>query len=148
MSNAAQQKATFAVCVKCRNRRGERDRHGREALVYAYGGGLQPSSFRWVQETYRSRFGIETSYRQLHQARIRTCTRDPLLRLLYVGIALVLRNVWVWLHWQHLAEPRRGGRRVDLRRLRFRQMLLWLQHVAELILGIWDEIAGQQPKPT
>jgi hypothetical protein len=83
MTNARRQKATFAVCVKCRNRRGERGQRGREALVYAYGGGLQPSSYRWVQDTYRSRFAIETSYRQLHQARIRTCTRDPLLRLLY-----------------------------------------------------------------
>ena len=145
LTNARQQKATVAVCVACRNRRGERRRHGREALLYAYGGGLRPSSYRWVRETYRSRFGIETSYRQLHQARIRTCTRDPLLRLLYVGVALVLRNVWVWLHWELLAQPRRGGRRVRLERLRFRQMLLWLQHVAELRLGIRDEIAGKTP---
>jgi len=143
LTNARKQRATVAVCVRCRNRRGERGRHGREALLYAYGGGLRPSSYRWVQQTYRSRFAIETSYRQLHQARIRTCTRDPLLRLLYVGIALVLRNVWVWLHWEVLARPRRGGRRVDLGRLRLRQMLLWLQHVAELRLGVRDEIDGQ-----
>ncbi len=33
--------------------------------------------------------------------RIRTCTRDPLLRLLYVAVALLLpRNIWVWLHWE------------------------------------------------
>jgi Transposase DDE domain len=145
LTNARRQKATVAVCVKCRNRRGERGRRGREALVYAYGGGLRPSSYRWVQETYRSRFAIETSYRQLHQARIRTCTRDPLLRLLYVGIALVLRNVWVWLHWELLAVRRRGGRRVDLSRLRSRQMLLWLQHVAELRLGVCDEVHVQGP---
>jgi len=148
LTNADRQKATVAVCVKCRNRRGERGRHGREALVYAYGGGLRPSSYLWVQQTYRRRFAIETSYRQLHQARIRTCTRDPLLRLLYVGIALVLRNVWVWLHWECLAVPHRGGRRVVLSRLRLRQMLLWLQHVAELRLGIRDEITGQQPNKT
>jgi len=145
LTNARGQRATVAVCVKCRNRRGQRQRHGREALLYAYGGGLAPSSYRWVQETYRSRFAIETSYRQLHQARIRTCTRDPLLRLLYVGLALVLRNVWVWFHWECLAAPHRGGRRVRLERLRLRQMLLWLQHVAELRLGIRDEIAGQAP---
>jgi hypothetical protein len=148
MANARGDKATFAVCVKCRNRRGERQRRGREALVYAYGGGLQPSSYRWVQETYRRRFAIETSYRQLHQARIRTCTRDPLLRLLYVGIALVLRNVWVWLHWEQLALRRRGQRRVNLDRLSFRQMLLWLQHVAELRLGVRIEIPIQQSAGT
>jgi putative transposase len=138
-------KASVAVCVKCRNLRGERGRHGREALVYAYGGGLWPGSYRWVKETYRSRFAIETTYRQLTQARIRTCTRDPLLRLLYVGLALILRNVWVWLHWQVLAERRRGGRRVDTNRLTFRTMLLWLQHWAEACLGVRDEIHVKYP---
>jgi hypothetical protein len=148
MTNAKKRTARFAVCVKCRNRRGERGRHGREALVYAYGGGLRPSSYRWVQETYRSRFGIETSYRQMNQARIRTCTRNPLLRLLYVGIALVLRNVWVWWHWEHLSERRGRSRRLNLNRLTFRRLLLWLQHVAEQWLGVQDEINVQQPART
>jgi len=145
LTNAAGRKATVAVCVACRNRRGERGRRGREALVYAFGGRPQPSSYRWVRQTYRSRFAIETTYRQMHQARIRTSTRDPLLRLLYVGLALVLRNVWVWLHWEVLAVRRRGGRRVDLGPLSFRQMLLWLQHVGELRMGLRVEISVQQP---
>jgi Transposase DDE domain len=143
MTNSDQRTATFRVCVKCRNRRGERGRRGREALVYAFGGPVRPSSYSWVRETYRSRFGIETSYRQLHQARIRTCTRDPLLRLLYVAIALILRNVWVWLHWELLAERRRGQRRLDLRKMTFRQMLLWLQHYAEERLGLCEETYTQ-----
>jgi len=144
MTNAAQRTARFRVCIKCRNRRGERGRHGREALVYALGGPLYPSSYKWVKETYRSRFAIETSYRQMHQARIRTCTRDALLRLLYVGIALLLRNVWVWLHWQVLAHRQRGGRRIDLGQLSFRQMLVWWQHWAEARLGIDDEIVTER----
>jgi putative transposase len=135
--------ATVGVCVKCRNLRGERGRHGREALVYAYGGGLTPGSYQWVKETYRTRFAIETTYRQLQQARITTCTRDPLLRLLYVAVALILRNVWVWLHWQVLAERRRGGRRVNTNRLPFRAMLLWLQHWAEQCLGVRDEVQAK-----
>jgi len=145
MTNALGKKARFAVCVKCRNRRGARGRHGREALVYAFGGRLQPSSYQWVKETYRRRFAIETSYRQLHQARIRTSTKDPLLRLLYVGVALVLRNVWVWLHWEVLAQRRRGQRRVDLRQLSFREMLLWLQHYAEEWLGVCEETHAERP---
>jgi hypothetical protein len=145
MTNAEGKKATFAVCVKCRNRRGERGRHGREALVYAFGGRLRPSSYQWVKETYRRRFAIETSYRQLHQARIRTSTRDPLLRLLYVGVALVLRNVWVWLHWEVLAQRRRGHRQVDLRRLPFREMLRWLQHYAEQWLGVCEQTHAERP---
>ena len=143
MTSSSKRRARFRVCVKCRNRRGERGRRGREALVYAFGGPLRPSSYTWVKETYRSRFAIETSYRHMHQARIRTCTRDPLLRLLYVGVALILRNVWVWLHWQVLAHGQRGGRRMDLGRLSFRKMLVWLQHWAEAHLGVHDEIATE-----
>ena len=145
MTSAAGRKARFAVCVKCRNRRGERGKHGREALVYAFGGRLNPSSYQWVKETYRSRFAIETSYRQIHQARIRTCTKDPLLRLLYVGVALLLRNVWVWLHWEVLAERSQGHRRIHLNRITFRQMLLWLQHYAEQWLGISEETQAERP---
>jgi hypothetical protein len=145
LTDAKKRKATVAVCVKCRNLRGERGKHGRQALVYAYGGGLRPGSYQWVKETYRSRFAIETTYRQLGQARIRTCTRDPLLRLLYVAVALLLRNVWVWLHWQVLAERRGNGRRVDTNRLPFRAMLLWLQHWAEALLGVRDEIQAKYP---
>ena len=145
LTDAHKRKATVQVCVKCRNLRGERGKHGREALVYAYGGGLRPGSYRWVKETYRSRFAIETTYRQLGQARIRTSTRDPLLRLLYVAVALLLRNVWVWLHWQVLAERRGSGRRVDTNRLTFRAMLLWLQHWAEQCLGVCDEVHANYP---
>jgi putative transposase len=115
--------------------------------LYAFWGRAPPSC-RWVRETYRLRFGIETTYRQLHQARIRTCTRDPLLRLLYVGVALILRNVWVWLHWEVLAWPRRGGRRVELGRLRFRQMLWWLQRLVERWWTPRDLGAAEAPPPT
>jgi putative transposase len=145
LTDAQKRKATVQVCVKCRNLRGERGKHGRQALVYAYGGGLKPGSYRWVKETYRSRFAIETTYRQLGQARIRTSTRDPLLRLLYVALALILRNVWVWLHWQVLAERRGGTRRVDTDRLTFRTMLLWLQHWAEQCLGVCDGVHAKYP---
>lgn len=144
LRNAAGKTATVQVCVRCRNYRGQWKRHGRQALVYGYWG-LRPSSWVWVSETYRLRFGIETTYRQLHQARIRTCTRDPLLRLLYVGIALVLRNVWVWLHWEVLSQPHRGGRKVDLNQLVFRRMLLGLQHLAEELFGVCDEIRSKHP---
>jgi hypothetical protein len=139
-------KATVSICVKCRNLRGERKKHGRQALVYGYWG-LSPSSGQWVYETYRLRFAIETTYRQLREARIRTCTRDPLLRLLYVGIALILRNVWVWLHWKVLSHPRRGGRRIDLNQLPFRALLSWLQNLAEVLLLPWDSIYAQHPMP-
>jgi IS4 transposase len=98
-----------------------------------------------VRDNYRQRFGIETSYRQLHEARIRTSSRSPLLRLLFVGLALVLRNVWVWLHWEVLAKKRRGKRRVDLDQLPLRAMLHGLQQVAEAMLGVHETTASERP---
>jgi hypothetical protein len=144
LTNAAKRKATVGICVKCRNHRGQGRHQGRQKLVYAYWG-LQPSSYDWVRETYRQRFGIESSYRQMHQARIRTSTRNPLLRLFFVGLALILRNVWVWLHWMVLSHPRRGGRRIDLDQLPFRAMLSWLRYLCESLLGFHDSRSSEHP---
>jgi len=130
--------ATVSICVKCRNYRGQWKRHGRWPLIYAYWG-YQPPSPDSVFSTYRLRFGIETSYRQMHEGRIRTTSRRPTVRLLYVGIALVLRNLWVWLHYAILSRPRRGGRVILLERLRWRTLLLWLLHVVEETFGVVDE---------
>jgi len=117
-----------------------------QTLVYAYWG-FRPRSCAWVRETYRLRFAIETTYRQMHQARIRTCTRDPLLRLLFVGLALILRNVWVWLHLMCLAVSHRGRVELRLERLRFRRLLVWLQHYAERLFGFHDFTVAEHPMP-
>src|SRR3954471_22524021 len=85
LADAPQRMATVKICVKCRNWRGERKRHGRQRLIYAYWG-YRPASPDAVFTTYRLRFGIESSYRQMHEGRIRTTTRRPAVRLLYVGI--------------------------------------------------------------
>jgi DDE family transposase len=137
LTDAKKRTATVSICVKCRNYRGQWNRHGRQVLIYAYWG-FAPASPEAVFETYRLRFGIETSYRQMHEGRIRTTTRNPVIRLLYVGIALVLRNLWVWLHYEVLSMPRRGGRVILLERLRWETLLLWLLHVVEEELGTND----------
>ena len=100
---------------------------------------MEGRSCAWVRETYRARFGIESSYRQMNQARGRTSTRRPELRLLYAGIALVLRNEWVWLHFEVLSTPRRGGRWLRPERLRLRALLHWLTQVIEEAYGTIDE---------
>ena len=107
--------------------------------------GLNPPNVGWVRREYRRRFGIESSYRQMNQALVATCTRNPLVRLFLVGVALVLRNVWVWLHWQVLSAPRRGGREVRLGRLRFKAMLGWLAQVAEERFGVEDTTHADRP---
>src|SRR5207302_4983909 len=146
LTAADKQTARVSICIHCRNYNGQWGRHGRQTLVYAFWG-MNPSSTRWVRETYRKRFAIETSYRQAHQGRARTCTRNPLVRLLLVGVALILRNVWVWLHYAVLSTPRRGNCRLHLARLPLKTMLLWLQHQAEDELGRMDQIPSERPMP-
>ena len=122
LTSADKRKATVSIGVHCRNWCGQRRRHGRQTLVYAFWG-IKPKTTQWVFQVYRDRFGIETSYRQLGEACIKTTTRNPTLRLLFVGIALLLRNVGVWVHWVYLATPRRGGRKLNLHKLRFKTLL-------------------------
>lgn len=135
-----QRRVSVDLCVLRRRRR---DRRGHRAFLYACWNVRR--SPRSVYQVYRLRFGVETSYRQMHQARIRTTTRRPTLRLLFVAVALLLRNLWAWLHWVWLASRRRGGRRLRPERLRFRTMLLWLIHLAESRFGYQDQTDAEHP---
>jgi hypothetical protein len=138
--------ARVPACVRCRNFAGQWGRHGRQTLACAFWG-FEPSSTAWVRKTCRERFAIETSCRQMQQGRARTCTRNPLVRLLPVATALVLRNVWVWLHCAVLSTPRRGSRRLNPELLTLKALLLWLQHQAEEELGLRDETMAGRPMP-
>jgi hypothetical protein len=133
------------ICVACDNYAGRQGRRGRRTLVFAFWD-FQPASPRWVRETYRKRFGIESSYRQMEQARARTSSRKPVLRLLYVGLALLLRNAWVWYHFTYLADQFRGGDLwVHLEKLRFRTILLHLLCYAASVAGPLDSTDLQLP---
>ena len=132
--------------MKCRHSKGRWRRQGRQALLSASWGDRPPSPDA-VFATYRLRFGIESSYRQMHEGRIRTSSRRPEVRLLYAGIALVLRNVWVWLHHTALSMPRRGGRVILLGRLRWETLLLWLLHEAEETFGVADSTTTEGAMP-
>jgi hypothetical protein len=139
-------KARVKIGVHVRYRKGRRGKRGKERLVYAYWG-WQPSGLRHLSEVYRERFGIETSYRQLGEAKAKTCTRSPAVRLFLVGVALILRNVWVYLHHEVLSTPRRGRRLYNWERLRFRALLGLLQHEAERLFGVADLILTERPPP-
>lgn len=97
--------------------------------VYAFGGwGIAAALWRARQakRSYRRRFGIETSYRQMNECKGRTTKKDVVYRLLLLGLALLLRQVWVWLTWQ-LAQTRGFGPRLWLEELPLRRLLDWLR---------------------
>ena len=124
---------TFSVCVAYRTYKHHKTRKRKQdKLLFAAWGFHRPPTD--TRELYRTRFGIESSYRQRRQAAIYTCTRDPHLRLVFVAISLLLRNLWVWIHATHLAE--RGQPEITLRldRLRFKRLLDWIAQEIVAIL--------------
>jgi putative transposase len=138
MKNAKEQ-TTVNICVACLPKAKSGKPAKPRPRVFAFWG-FRPASPAWTRQAYRKRFGIETSYRQMNQGRVRTCTRDPRVRLLLVGIALVLRNLWVWLHYAVLGRVRGRGIELHLELLRLRTMLLMLQRCAETILGCTETL--------
>ena len=140
---------TISVCVNYRTHKKRKGKHRkvkkRVQQKLLFGAWRVRGCPTEIREQYRKRFGIESSYRQLRQAKIQTCTRKPELRLLFVALALIIRNLWVWLHAEKLSDGR--GDRLTLRqeRLRFKQMLSWLSHAIVVLLhdgstpcAIWD----------
>jgi hypothetical protein len=67
---------------------------------------------RQARQHYSKRFGIEATYRLSESSLISTTATDQTRRLLFVVISLLLQNVWRYLHWEYVATPRRGGRRL------------------------------------
>ncbi len=72
---------------------GKRGKNGVEYLVYVVH--KVKTSLSHIRESYRQRFGIESSYRLKNSCRIRTTTKKPVWRLLLVGISFLLVNIWV-----------------------------------------------------
>lgn len=87
------------ACVPRKARDRRRSSRVSSPQVFAFDG-FSAGRLFWYREMYRKRFGIETSYRQLGEALARTTSKSPLWRLLLVGIALLMRNLWVWSNQQ------------------------------------------------
>ena len=78
------------------NRRPKKKKKGVRYYAYAvYGVGGRDAQA--ISAAYRRRFSIESGYRQLHQVRARTRSRHTGLRLLLIGLALILVNLYVLL---------------------------------------------------
>jgi hypothetical protein len=124
---------SISVCVGYRRHRNRKDRKQvKQKLLF--GAWRIKGSPTEIRERYRKRFGIETSYRQLRQARIYTCVKDPHVRFFFIAVALILRNLWIWIHETYLAEGAGESKTLRLDLLRFKRMLDWIAQavVAEL----------------
>jgi len=82
---------------------------------------------RQVYRKYRRRFGIETSYRLLCQVKVLTNSRNPALRFFFLGLGLLMQNVWVLARWLFTRRPGKGRYKLIpslLRFDRFRKLLV------------------------
>src|SRR6266498_2247480 len=142
LQSAEEGKLTVPVAVV---RTYQRRRSGRRQLpwllyvVLGVGGALVR-----VRVRYRRRFGIETGYRLMEQVRARTTSPNPALRSLLMGVALLIVNMWIRLHWLFLRLPGRGPRRVARWRFRLDRMRSFLTRAIERFYGV---VTAVDPAP-
>lgn len=82
---------------------------------------------RQVYTQYRRRFGIEASYRLLRQVKVLTNSRNPALRFFFLGLGLLMQNIWVLARWLFTRRPGKGRYKLIpslLRFDRFRKLLV------------------------
>lgn len=115
------------------------DRHGRPQvawLIYAVYG-VNAWAPHQIRDLYHWRFGIESGYRQMRQVRARTTSRNPAVRLLFVGLALLILNVYITLRRIWLTV-RRFGQRVRHIWLTLKRLALLLIRIIEQLYGVSD----------
>jgi hypothetical protein len=100
-----------------------------------------------VRQRYRSRFGIESSYRLLEQVRVRTTSPNEALRFLCIGLALLLGSVWIALHWKYLQMRGSGPRRVARKYFPLERMTNFLRRAVETIYGVVSLVHPPNVKP-
>jgi len=70
------------------------------------------STHHGTLDTTTENASVSSRYRLFEQAIATTTTRDPTVRLLYVVVSPSYRTSGGYLHYEYVATPRRGGRRL------------------------------------
>ena len=104
-----------------------------------------------VFEEYRSRFGIESSYRLMNSCRARTSSRDPEFRFYLMFLSFLILNYWVASKWLYVSETRKGGRKVYTDDLSSHTFCNLIDRALEKIFGLknfliqpkWFKIQGK-----
>ncbi len=129
---------TFIVGIVCIYKKGKRRSHGREFFVYAiYKVKL---SLHSIHDDYRLRFGIESSYRMKNQCRIKTTIKNPTIRFLFVALAFLIINIWIYLLWHYLRTLKRSSKKAFSYLFTLKQMLEFLRQTIDRNYGIVNEV--------
>lgn len=134
---------TVQMCVAGCEKEGKPAR-----LVYASWGLGKAWSPAQVVAAYRRRFGIEVSYRQLGLCLAATSSTCERYRLLLIGIALLLCNLWSYLHSEVFGTGPRGQRVLHLDAARLTTLIAAVAAVIAELFGGWiSEWTTQRPLP-
>lgn len=120
--------------------KGRYKRKGARWFAYAVAGLPESLAPHQVFEMYRQRFGIESSYRQMNQVRARTTSRNPVIRLLLVGLAFVVFNLYI-AHRQHVAVClKNSAKPVSKFWLTLRRLAHMIAHAVESLFDLADVV--------
>lgn len=132
----------FPVHIDCTCQNGRYDEHEVARHGYAADAPFIETP-RDARHHYAKRFGIEVSYRPSEQSIVTITTQDPAVQLLYVVMSLLLQNVWRYLHWEHVATPRRGGHR--LWEWSFKEFINMIRRAAWTALVVRRAVLANRP---
>lgn len=125
------------LSVKVGYLKGKTGKKGKISLGYVV------SKLSWtpekVHQVYKSRFGIESSYRIRNRVKSFTTSKNPTLRFLFVIISFLMENVWVSLQWIFFTPFQRGPRKVDSDLFRFElfRILVW-EGIRKFLKGVFE----------
>lgn len=133
--------ATLAVCrVFTTAKRTKRNKRRAEWLLFVM------IELDWTPEKcrqrYRSRFGIETSYRLANKVLGWPTSPNPAYRFVLIGLGFLLLNLWVHLCWLYTQVARRGKRAFASNLFRQVRFINFLKHALERLYDIIDEITA------
>lgn len=129
---------TFQVWIVCTYKKGKRRAHGREFFVYAVH--KVKLSLHSIHDDYRLRFGIESSYRMKNQCRIKTTVKNPTIRFLFVALAFLIINIWIYLLWRYLSTLKRRSKKAFSDLFTLKQMLEFLRQTIDCNYGLVREV--------
>lgn len=138
MTRGQDDSVTFDLWILTKYKKGKRKKHGIEYFAYVVYK-VKPS-LGYLHQDYRKRFGIESSYRLKNLCRIRTTSKKPGLRLLFVGLSFLLVNIWGDLLWKRISSPRRGGQLIYRKLFPLKQMLAFLRQAVDRTYQVVEEI--------
>ncbi|MGN8215065.1 ISH3 family transposase [Halococcus salifodinae] len=132
----------FPVYIDCTYQQGNYGEEGVARHGYAVDAPFIETP-RQARKYYSRRFGIESTYRLSERSIAMTTTQNPAVRFLYVLISFLLQNAWRYLHWEYVASPRQGARR--LWSWRFDEFLGMVRRAAETALAVRRAVPANKP---